>query len=369
MLTVAIICGGKSAEHEISLQSAHNVYHALDPKNYKPLLIGIDKTGCWFLGTEQLLAHAEDPSRIRLDKSAAEPLVLGTDKSGSLINFRMLGGGRAVDVIFPVLHGPFGEDGTIQGILKTADIPFVGAGVLGSALGMDKDVMKRLLRDAGIPLGKFMVLRSHEAVPPFSHAAESLGLPFFVKPANMGSSVGIKKIHHEDEYQDSLRAAFAYDHKIILEEYIKGREIECAVLGNEEPVASVPGEVLCSAEFYSYEAKYLDEGSAVLVIPPELPAETIERIRTMAIKTFQTICADGLSRVDFFLKPDGALLVNEINTMPGFTKMSMYPKLFEASGVSYTHLLDRLITLAFQRFEKEKRLKTTYTLFEKVAER
>ncbi|MDR2808913.1 MAG: D-alanine--D-alanine ligase [Spirochaetaceae bacterium] len=364
MITVGIIFGGKSAEHEISLQSAQHVYHALDPEKYKPLLIGIDKAGRWFLGTEQeLLLNADEPSLIQLNKSA-DPLLIETTQTGSPINLRRIRAGTTIDVMFPILHGPFGEDGTIQGLLKTADIPFVGSGVLGSAVGMDKDLMKRLLRDAGIPIGKFLAIRSHEAVPAFSQMAALLGLPFFVKPANMGSSVGIKKIHNEYEYQAGITEAFDYDHKIILEEYIKGREIECSVLGNEEPVASVPGEVLCSSEFYSYEAKYLNQGGTVLAIPAHLPLETVERIQAMAIKTFQTLCAEGLSRVDFFLKPDGALLVNEINTMPGFTKNSMYPKLFEASGISYSTLLDQLISLAIRRFEKEKRLKTNYTFFE-----
>ena len=362
MITVGIICGGKSAEHEISLQSAYAVYNALNPEKYNAVLIGIDKTGRWFLGAKQrqLLVDAEDPSCIRLDEKA-EPLLIPTEQTGSPVNLRNMRADQSIDVIFPVLHGPFGEDGTIQGLLKIADIPFVGSGVLGSAIGMDKELMKKLLRDAGIPIGKFLITKSHEAVPAFSYVVSLLGLPFFVKPANMGSSVGTKKIHNEYEYLCGISEAFEYDHKIILEEYIAGREIECSVLGNEEPLASLPGEILCSSEFYSYEAKYLGEGSTVLAIPASLPAETVERIQAMAIKTFQTLCAEGLSRVDFFLKPDGALLVNEINTMPGFTQNSMYPKLFEASGISYSQLLDTLITLAIQRFEKEKRLKTSYS--------
>jgi D-alanine-D-alanine ligase len=264
-------------------------------------------------------------------------------------------------VIFPILHGPFGEDGTVQGLLKLADLPFVGPGVLGSAVGMDKDVMKRLLRDAGIPIGRFLTVHSQEPLLPFKKAVKALGLPLFVKPANMGSSVGISKVHNEGEYERAVKNAFAYDTKIILEEYIKAREIECSILGNEETVrASLPGEVIPLHEFYSYESKYLDENGAVLKIPAELPKRTIKKIQALGIQTFQTLCCEGLSRVDFFLQEDGTLLVNEINTMPGFTRISMYPKLWEACGISYKKLIDTLIQLAIRRYKKEKKLKTSY---------
>jgi D-alanine-D-alanine ligase len=270
-------------------------------------------------------------------------------------------------VVFPILHGPYGEDGTVQGLLKLADIPFVGSGVLGSAVGMDKDVMKRLLRDAGIPVGAFLALRSHEPVPPYRELTEALGSPLFVKPANMGSSVGIGKVHTQEEYLPALRKAFLYDRKIVIEEYIKGRELECAVLGNEEPAASVPGEVIPRHEFYSYDAKYLDDQGAALVIPANLGEALTERVRRLAVKTFQVLGGEGLSRVDFFLREAGGnggggedgrqeILVNEINTIPGFTRISMYPKLWEASGLSYTELITRLIELAIDRFRKEQRL-------------
>jgi D-alanine-D-alanine ligase len=265
-------------------------------------------------------------------------------------------------VVFPILHGPFGEDGTVQGLLKLADIPFVGAGVLGSAAGMDKEVMKRLLRDGGAPIGKFLALRSHEPIPPYGEVAAALGAPFFVKPANMGSSVGIRKIRREEEYLPGLGEAFQYDSKIVLEEFIRGRELECSVLGNENPAASVPGEVIVGHEFYSYEAKYLDEKGAVLEIPAKVPAAVEARVRELALKTFSILCCEGLSRVDFFLRGERPedVLVNEINTMPGFTRISMYPKLWEASGLSYTALIDRLIRLAIERFEREKRIRTSY---------
>jgi len=271
--------------------------------------------------------------------------------------------GPKLDVVFPILHGPFGEDGTIQGLLKLADVPFVGAGVLGSAVGMDKDVMKRLLRDAGIPIGKFLTFRSHEPLPAFAETKAALGCPVFVKPANMGSSVGISKAHDESEFSAAVREAFQYDVKIVIEEYIKGREIECAVLGNENPIASVPGEVIPTHEFYSYEAKYLDENGAALEIPAKLDAAAQKRIQELSVKAFQTLCCEGLARIDFFLKENGEILLNEINTMPGFTKISMYPKLWEASGsagIGYTELISRLIELAIEKFEKEKGLKITY---------
>jgi D-alanine-D-alanine ligase len=227
---------------------------------------------------------------------------------------------------------------------------------------MDKDVMKRLLRDAGIPIGKFRALKSHEAVPAFGDITAFLGLPLFVKPANMGSSVGVAKIHNEKEYAEGIANAFRYDTKIILEEFIKGRELECSVLGNEEPAASLCGEVISTHEFYSYDAKYLDEKGAVLEIPAKIPEAVSETVRSLALKTFEALSCEGLSRVDFFMRDiSGEIIVNEINTMPGFTRISMYPKLWEAAGISYTELITRLIELAIARFEKERTLTTSFT--------
>ncbi|MDR2246387.1 MAG: D-alanine--D-alanine ligase [Treponema sp.] len=372
-ITVGLLFGGKSAEHEVSLQSAKNVYDAINREKYTPILIGIDKTGRWLLNREsRFLLDSGDPRNIRLDQ-AGEPVALVPECNGALsllpkqgqppgqALLRKQGDRCKLDVIFPLLHGPFGEDGTVQGLLKLADIPFVGAGVLGSAAGMDKDVMKRLLRDAGLPLGAYIPLRSHEALPDFAQVTAKLGLPFFIKPANMGSSVGVSKVRGEGEYQAAVRNAFIYDRKIILEEFIKGREIECAVLGNENPRASLPGEVIASHEFYSYEAKYLDENGAVLQIPARLPPETVREIQDLAVTTFKVLECEGLARVDFFLREDGpgTILINEINTMPGFTRISMYPKLWGASGISYAGLIDSLITLAINRYTQEKTLKTS----------
>jgi D-alanine-D-alanine ligase len=376
-INVGILFGGRSAEHEVSLESARNVYQAIDRDKFNPVLIGIDKSGRWLLQEDsRFLLNGDQPREIR-PGGGGSPISLapcsgGTlallDEGGNAAGTRREGAGVPVlDVVFPILHGPFGEDGTVQGLLKLAGIPFVGSGVLGSALGMDKDVMKRLLRDAGIPIGKFLVLRSHEKIPSYREAVEVLGSPLFVKPANMGSSVGIAKVHGPEEYQSAVEEAFRYDSKIVIEEFIKGRELECAVLGNEEVMASVPGEVIPRHEFYSYDAKYLDEHGAALVIPAELSEDLSGRVRELAVRTFTVLCCEGLSRVDFFLREtDGAcgaggaagadILVNEINTIPGFTRISMYPKLWEAGGISYTELITRLIELAIRRFEKERNI-------------
>jgi D-alanine-D-alanine ligase len=350
-ITVGIIFGGKSAEHEVSLQSAKNVYDAIDRSRFDPVLIGIDKNGVWrSTGDSLSLLNSNDPSRISLNASG-EPVTLEPASAGLLSTkaaCSQAGSEVKLDVIFPILHGPLGEDGTVQGLLKLAGVPFVGSGVLGSAVSMDKDVMKRLFRDAGLPIGKFLTFRSHEKLPSFAEIESALGCPVFVKPANMGSSVGINKVRDEAEYANAVKEAFQYDVKIIIEEFIPGREIECAVLGNENPIASIPGEVIPTHEFYSYDAKYIDGNGARLGIPAPLDGDCQKRIQALAIKAFQTLCCGGLSRVDFFLKENGEALLNEINTMPGFTKISMYPKLWEASGIGYTELISRLIELALQ---------------------
>jgi len=259
-----------------------------------------------------------------------------------------------------VLHGPFGEDGTIQGLLKLAAVPFVGAGVLGSALGMDKDVMKRLLRDARLPVAKFLVFQRADLPKiTFGAVTRALGLPLFVKPANLGSSVGISKVTNKDQFVPALRQAFRYDRKIILEEFIRGREIECSVLGNEKPVASLPGEIVVQHDFYSYDAKYIDRHGARFEVPARLPRALTRKIQTLALQAYRVLCCEGMARVDFFLRADGTALVNEINTIPGFTQISMYPKMWQASGLGYSRLIDRLIALALDRARKENRLRMT----------
>ena len=359
-INVGILFGGKSAEHEVSLQSAKNVLEAIDKEKYHPVLIGIDKSGNWLLNdSTHFLLNADNPKLIKLNLSG-NPVALIPQNQGKL---SCLTGGDAhvsVDVVFPILHGPFGEDGTIQGMLKLANIPFVGASVLGSAVGMDKDIMKRLLREAKLPVGPFIMLHNEDPLPDFIAVSKQLGFPFFIKPANLGSSVGITKVHNSSEYLSAIEHAFEYDRKILIEAYIEGREIECSVLGNANPIASLPGEVIPTHEFYSYEAKYIDEKGAVLQIPAELSLKDTKRIQELAVATFKTLSCEGLARVDFFLKNDHDILINEINTMPGFTAISMYPRLWEASGISYPELIDRLLQLAFERFEKEQQLKTSY---------
>jgi len=361
-IRVGILFGGKSAEHEVSLQSAKSIFEAIDKDKYEVILIGIDKQGNWYLSeSSTLLSHADNPKPIELSDADKSIVLVPGDHGKQLIS---LSGGepsRPVDVIFPILHGTYGEDGTVQGLLKLADIPFVGAGVLGSAVGMDKDVMKRLLRDSGLPIAKFLVFDRREQID-FEHVKRELGLPVFVKPANLGSSVGINKANDKEGFEHAVDDALKYDNKILIEEFVKGREIECSVLGNEDPVASIPGEIIPKHEFYSYETKYIDDDGALLEIPAKLPDNIVDKIQKLAVKTFKALCCEGMGRVDFFLKDDGEVIVNEINTIPGFTSISMYPKLWEASGIKYTELIDKLIQLAIDRFEREKNLKTSFEL-------
>lgn len=356
-IKVGILFGGKSAEHEVSLQSAKNVAEAIDKNKYDIVLIGIDKTGKWLLNSDssKFLLNSQDPKLIALNKQNTMSVSLVPESQGILSGD--LKKNNKIDVIFPILHGPFGEDGTVQGLLKLAGIPFVGSGVLGSAVGMDKDVMKRLLREAGIPVGKFLVFKGNEEIS-YRKVIKNLGLPIFIKPANLGSSVGISKVSNEIEFKNAIKKAFRYDTKILIEEFIVGREIECAVLGNDNPIASIPGEVILNADFYSYDTKYVDENGAIINIPAKLPKSIVLKIQNLAIKTFKALSCEGLGRVDMFLKDNGEILINEINTIPGFTSVSMYPKLWEASGISYTKLIDTLIKLAIERFNKEQKLKT-----------
>lgn len=356
---IAILCGGKSMEHEVSLLSARNVMNALDRDRYAPVLIGIGKDGVWRIYDDfSFLLSGKNPKESALPDGGKE-VALMPGGNGKIILLSTPQESMTVDVVFPILHGPFGEDGTVQGLLKLANVPFVGAGVLGSAVGMDKDVMKRLLRDAGIPTAKCRVFTHGQKVD-FDAVAAELGAPFFVKPANLGSSVGVSKVRNREECNRAVADAFHYDTKILIEEFVDGREIECAVLGNQNPVASGVGEIIPRHEFYSYEAKYIDEQGAALEVPAKISPEVSERVRELAIKTFATLSCEGLGRVDFFLKKDETLFVNEINTMPGFTKISMYPQLWAASGISYAELVDRLIELALERFQREQNLKTSY---------
>lgn len=359
-IRVGILFGGKSAEHEVSIQSAKNIFKAINKEKFEPVLIGIDKAGDWYLlDNPQSLINSGIFLPVNNLPDKAKNITLLKRDGGLPIKTRISNTLEDLDVVFPVLHGPFGEDGTVQGLLKLLDIPFVGAGVLGSAIGMDKDVTKRLLRDAKIPTARFIIVKK-DYIQKYEEITKELGSPIFVKPANLGSSVGISRVSAKSEYAKALKNAFDFDRKILVEEAIDGREIECSVLGNESPIASVPGEIVTKYDFYSYDAKYVDENGATTIIPAKVPSATSKKIQDLAIKAFKVLECEGMCRVDFFLKRDGALLVNEINTVPGFTNISMYPKLWESSGIPYSQLIERLINLALERHQKEQKLKTSY---------
>lgn len=359
-IRVGIIFGGKSAEHEVALQSAKNVIDAINKEKYEITLIGIDKEGRWQLNDRShYLLNEQNPKLISLNKTENEvALIPGDNKFLDTFGNRKL---ETLDVIFPIIHGTNGEDGTIQGMLKLAGIPFVGADVLGSAIGMDKDVAKRLLKEAGIPIADFVTVKKYELDKlDFEMVEEKLKYPMFIKPANAGSSVGVSKASNRKELIEGLEKAFLYDYKVLVEEFIKGREVECAILGNENPIASAIGEIIPTHDFYSYEAKYIDEKGALLEIPAKIDGEIVKKLQEIAIETYKTLCCEGMARVDFFLTEDGKAIINEINTIPGFTKISMYPKLWEVSGLSYEKLIDRLIELAIERNERNSKLKNSF---------
>jgi D-alanine-D-alanine ligase len=315
-LRVAVIYGGRSGEHEVSVRSARAVMDGLDPAKYEKIEYFIDQQGKWL-------------PRPILPEPGAHP---------------------DIDVVFPVMHGTFGEDGTVQGLLELADVPYVGAGVTASALCMDKDLFKAVLRDHGIPVTRSVTLRKPDSFEnPF-------GFPVFVKPARLGSSVGITKARGEDELRAGLELAFRHDEKVLVEEFVSGVEVECSVLGNEEPIASIPGEIVANADWYDFSAKY-DEGGMDLVIPPRVPEKSIEHVQELSVQAFRVTECEGMARVDCFVREDGQVLINELNTIPGFTATSVYAKLFEASGIPYEELLERLVQLALERHERRAKLK------------
>jgi D-alanine-D-alanine ligase len=363
---VIILFGGRSAEHEVSLLSARNVFLALDRDRFEPMLVGIDKHGQWRLEPDKTLIEATgDPRMLKLAAAGRELVVPVHPQTKDLAHSdgaRPLLGGD--DVVFPVLHGTYGEDGTVQGLLELADIAYVGPGHLGSAIGMDKDVAKRLLAQAGIPVVPWRVVTAHAMKRDRARClalASELGLPAFVKPANAGSSVGVSKVESPAELEPALHAALTFDTKVLVEAAINAREIECAVLGNDEPVASVPAEIVVHHKdgFYSYDAKYVDVDGSDAEIPANIPPESALRVRTLAVETFRVLELAGMARVDFFLDRDrGDFYVNEVNTIPGFTAISMYPKLWEASGMPIRELVSRLIDLAIERRAARRALKT-----------
>ncbi|MBW0002557.1 MAG: D-alanine--D-alanine ligase [Hyphomicrobiales bacterium] len=352
-LRVALLFGGRSAEHDVSVLSAGNVFRALDPKRYEVMPIAITRAGAWLLCT---LRDGEFPTsvpdhgpRVALVPGGSGRMIVMPEESGPADLSLM------VDILFPVLHGPFGEDGTVQGAAELAGVPYVGSGVLGSALAMDKNAAKRLMRERGLPIPKFLSLTFGDA-PSFKDVIAELGRPVFVKPARLGSSVGVGKAGTEEEFAKAVAEAFRHDHKILVEEFVRGREIECGVLEAEDGslLVSVPGEIVPTNRhaFYSYEAKYLDKDGAEIKVPAELPPRIGKAVRELSSEAFRTLSCEGMARIDFFLREDGELLLNEVNTLPGFTKISMYPKAFEASGVSYSELVDRLVRHALARGRK-----------------
>lgn len=341
-LRVALVYGGRSAERDVSLMSARIVAAALDTGKYERVLVGIDPEGRWSLGDPERLLGA-GPSR-------AERIAFLPDGADRALAVRGAGAMlRGVDVIFPVLHGPCGEDGSIQGLARLADLPCVGADLLGSALCMDKDAAKRIMRDAGIPVAPFMVFRSPAlARGSWAEVEVNLGPDVFVKPANLGSSVGVSRARSREEFEAAVEAAFRYDAKVLAEKTIAGREIEVAILGGRELRASEPGEIVPKGGFYSYEAKYLDEEGAAVVAPARLGYLEAEACRKLALDACEALCVSGMARVDMFLGPEGRPIANEVNTIPGFTARSMYPLLWEASGIPLPRLVDELVELALE---------------------
>ena len=384
-LRIGVLYGGRSGEHEVSLASAAAVFANLDRKRYEPVPIRIEKDGRWSIAErppatmsageviEQARLEASRPPRpgreVHLVAHPSAETILSIDRSGGALSDdgnRAMVTGLNLDVIFPVLHGPFGEDGTIQGLLELANVPYVGSGVLASAVGMDKGMMKVVFAAHGLPVCPYTIVRGYEwdtqRDEVVAGLGRGLGYPMFVKPANLGSSVGISKAKDDRSLTVAMDLARSFDRRIIIEAAVPdAREIECAVLGNDAPEASVPGEVIPAREFYDYEAKYIDAGSQT-VVPADLPPAMAEEVRRMAVAAFRAIDCAGMARVDFLLsRRDGALFLNEVNTIPGFTTISMYSKMWVSSGLAYPDLLDRLIALALERHAARQQLRTSVT--------
>ena len=359
---IAVVMGGRSSEHEISLASAASVLEALEGEGYETVTVEIGRDGRWALGAGR---SAIESNRLSLAEESAPE---GEDEPSNSLLLERAGGGEtlpvpaadgavpaalaAVDVVLPLLHGPFGEDGTVQGLLELADVPYVGPGVAASALCMDKDLFKKVLRDSGIPVARHHAIRLKDEI------ANPFGYPVFVKPARLGSSIGITKAHNEGELERAVALAREHDEKVLIEEFVAGTEVECSVLGNLDtpPIASLVGEIVANAEWYDYSAKY-DEGGMDLIVPARIPEETARRVQDVSVQAFVASECEGMARADCFVREDGEVIVNELNTIPGFTATSVYAKLFEASGITYPELLERLIQLALERHERRSRLK------------
>ena len=344
---VAVIFGGRSGEHEVSIVSARSVMQALDPNRWEVVPFGVTRSGAWLTPEQTLQSLAAGHTAFR---GGGASLLSSTAALDAL---------AGCDVAFPLVHGTYGEDGTMQGFLEMANLPYAGCGVAASAIGMDKALMKALFREAGIPMARYAVLRSWEAAANEDQARgyveSTIGYPCYVKPANGGSSVGITRVRSREDLSGAFAAAFAYDDKAVIEEEVRGREIECSVLGNERPEASILGEIVPDRDFYDYESKYSSASATQLNIPAPLPAELAARVRDLAVRMYTVMGCEGYARVDFFVTAEGAVIANEINTIPGFTSISMYPKLWEASGLAYRDLLSRILELGLERHSRRAR--------------
>ncbi|MFC1687299.1 D-alanine--D-alanine ligase family protein [Patescibacteria group bacterium] len=360
-LTVGVIFGGRSAEHEVSIASARSVIKALNKKLYHVVPIAVTKNGRWLSSSNALQLLADSDNQL---KKAPERTIIPNPTTQGLVTIKNNAqqAVKSLDVVFPLIHGPFGEDGSLQGLLELANIPYVGAGVLGSATGLDKAVMKRLFIVAGLPVGEFISFVQAEWTRDRKTVVKEIKqmkYPLFVKPANLGSSVGISKVHNDNQLFKAIKLALSFDRKVVVEKAMKGaRDIECAVLGNDFPKASIPGEIVSSNEFYDYDAKYVD-GESQAVIPAKLPKMLLKRIQDMSIRAFQALDISGMARVDFLVYGK-TLWINELNTIPGFTSISMYPQLWEASRFPYPKLLDTLLELAIERHNQKRQLKNSY---------
>jgi D-alanine-D-alanine ligase len=357
--TAAIIYGGKSTEHEVSIRSARNIAKAIDNQQYNTLLIAISKSGKWYIKTVNELntenVVKEGGNQLALLPGATKDNII------TIADQKTIG---EVNVIFPIVHGTGGEDGSLQGLFKTMNIAFVGPGIVGSALCIDKEVAKRILNEAGIINSKFLCFRkSQRALINFEEAEQTLGIPMYIKPPNLGSSVGISKVKNKEEFDKAIDLALQFDRKVLIEQNIVGREIECAVMGNNVVKASPVGEVVTNEQshtFYDYSAKYTDATGSVTMIPADMPAETQTKIREIAVKAYKALCCEGMARVDVFLTSNGEIYVNEVNTLPGFTDISMYPKLWGVAGVSYPEVISKLLQLALDRHEEENAMLTSF---------
>ncbi len=351
-LKLNLICGGQSTEHEISIISARNVIRALDEKKYTLSMTYISRNGKWYYFTSRDAFLAQTTQQL-LTEPQAEPItILMGSRAAPYVSLRDVNKTYPVDCAFPLLHGTLGEDGTAQGLLEMLELPYVGSNTLGSAICMEKHITKRLLRFADLPTSDWQMISQSELDQyPYSKVSQRLGEVLFIKPVSLGSSVGISKVYNEEQYTLALQKAFLYDDQVLVEPHVNGREIECSVLGNEDPVASLPGEIVTTHDFYSYEAKYLDENGASVTTPADLPEYIVKKIQALSVQAFKTLQCSGMARVDFFVDGEN-ITINEVNTIPGFTDISMYPKNWEASGLPYGELLDDLIELAIARYQR-----------------